>query len=108
MLVDVIQRKLMGHCLQDLVCAKCKEVDYIRGFFGSQMSQYQFAASAWGYRATALPHHFVSSSCTVSSQVTQYNMARRGKCAGDFKHPLAVKDTVQLVNTFRGIALHYR
>ena len=27
MLVDVIQRKLMGHCLQDLVCAKCKEVN---------------------------------------------------------------------------------
>ena len=35
MLVDVIQRKLMGHCLQDLVCAKCKEVILIRGFFGS-------------------------------------------------------------------------
>lgn len=34
MLVDVIQRKLMGHCLQDLVCAKCKEVILIRGFFG--------------------------------------------------------------------------
>jgi len=65
MLVDVIQRKLMGHCLQDLVCSKCKEV-------------------------------------------TQYNMAKRCKCAGDFKHTLAVKDTVQLVNTFRGIALHYR
>ena len=42
------------------------------------------------------------------AQVTQYNMARRCKCAGDFKHTLAVKDTVQLVNTFRGIALHYR
>ena len=47
-----------------------------------------------------LPHLFI--------QVTQYNMARRCKCAGDFKHTLAVKDTVQLVNTFRGIALHYR
>lgn len=35
-------------------------------------------------------------------------MAKRCKCAGDFKHTLAVKDTVQLVNTFRGIALHYR
>ena len=35
-------------------------------------------------------------------------MARRCKCAGDFKHTLAVKDTVQLVNTFRGIAVHYR
>ena len=28
MLVDVIQRKLMGHCLQDLVCSKCKEVNH--------------------------------------------------------------------------------
>merc|ERR1712013_197488 len=65
MLVDVLQRKVMGHCLQDLACSKCKEV-------------------------------------------TQYNMARRCKCAGDFKHTLAVKDTVQLVDTFRGIALHYR
>ena len=34
MLVDVIQRKLMGHCLQDLVCAKCKEVNLRRGIIG--------------------------------------------------------------------------
>ena len=37
MLVDVIQRKLMGHCLQDLVCAKCKEV-----IFGASVSSCQF------------------------------------------------------------------
>ena len=80
MLVDVIQRKIMGHCLQDLVCSKCKEVTFVK----------------------------LRGRIRLRPQVTQYNMARRCKCAGDFKHTLAVKDTVQLVNTFRGIAVHYR
>lgn len=64
MLVDALQRRVMGHCLQDLACSKCREV-------------------------------------------TMYNMARRCKCAGDFAltAPLAV--TLQLVETFRGIAEHY-
>jgi hypothetical protein len=52
-----------------------------------------------------IPKQVILSKC---KEVTQYNMARRCKCAGDFEHTLAVKDTVQLVDTFRGIALHYR
>jgi len=65
MLVDALQRKVMGHTLQDLSCTKCREV-------------------------------------------TQYNMARRCKCAGDFGHTSATADTARLLRTFHGIAQHYR
>jgi len=65
MLIDSMQRKFMGYCLQDLSCSKCREV-------------------------------------------TQYNMAKRCKCAGDFETTVKVDTTAQLLKAFLGLARHYQ
>lgn len=65
MLIDSMQRKFMGYCLQDLSCSKCREV-------------------------------------------TQYNMAKRCKCAGDFETTMNVNITAQLLKAFLGLARHYQ
>ena len=65
MLIDSMQRKCMGFCLQDLSCSKCREV-------------------------------------------TQYNMAKRCKCAGDFQTVINLNNTAQLLKAFLGLARHYQ
>ena len=64
MLIDSMQRKFMGYCLQDLSCSKCKEV-------------------------------------------TQYNMAKRCKCAGEFETTNKIDDTARLLKAFLGLSRHY-
>ena len=64
MLIDSLQRKFMGYCLQDLACCKCKEV-------------------------------------------TQYNMAKRCKCAGDFETTINSGGTARLLKAFLSLAKHY-
>lgn len=46
--------------------------------------------------------------CTKCREVTQYNMAKRCKCAGDFGHTTKISDTAQLIKTFYGIAQHFQ
>jgi len=45
--------------------------------------------------------------CSKCRQVTQYNMLRRCGCAGSWTHTQPDSDTKQLLETLRGIALHY-
>ena len=65
MLIDSLQRKMMGYCLQDLACSKCNEV-------------------------------------------TASNMARRCKCAGEYKTTIKVDNIGEILKAFHGLAVHYK